>query len=220
MHQHWIPVARRASARGFDTDTVLTTQMAQQMRALGYSFCLRYLPVEPSSNGRGDLAIDEVQRILNSGLALMAVQHVRLPGWRPARNLGLADGHIARVAAFRAGIPAHVNVWLDIEGVADGTSADMVANYINAWYEVVAAWGYRPGIYVGAASVLNASQLYHAIRMQHYWKSKSDVPTPIDRGYQMQQTRTNLDTCGITVDEDVTQADAFGDGVQWLINQP
>lgn len=215
----WVVQAGHANAMGFDTDTPLQAKTANQIKTLGYAYCLRYLPIEPYVSTNGDLDNKELNLILDSRLALMPVQHVRVPGWRPTRSLGLCDGHLARVAAYRAGIPANVNVWLDLEGIHDTTSHSVIAAYVNAWYDVVSAWGYRPGIYVGSQSLLSASELFHSIRVKHYWKSKSDVPTPVTRGYQMIQTRSNVQLSGIAVDEDRTQVDALGDSVQWLVKK-
>lgn len=206
-----------ADVRGFDTDVALTSATAKRMKRLGYDFCLRYLPIDCASHPSDYIQREETLAILDAGLALMPVQHVRFPGWHPTAALGAADGHVARRFAYEAGIPAHVNVWLDVEGVHETTVPQRVIDYCNAWYAIVSAWGYIPGIYVGAAALLDGESLYRDLRMQHYWKSASDVPTPVSRGYQMVQSIVTSRPCGIDIDEDVTKADEFGDSVQWLV---
>jgi hypothetical protein len=59
--------------------------------------------------------------ILNSGLALMAIQHVEATGWHPSAALGTQYGQTAVAHAAEIGFPAKVNMWLDLEGVARGT---------------------------------------------------------------------------------------------------
>ena len=71
-----------SSAPGFDSDTVVTAAVAQQFFGEGYKFCVRYLSLGQQSPG--DLSAQEAMDILNSGLALMPVQHVRAAGWSPS----------------------------------------------------------------------------------------------------------------------------------------
>ncbi|WAH36729.1 glycoside hydrolase domain-containing protein [Alicyclobacillus dauci] len=206
-----------AHGKGFDTATKLTSSTAAALRQQGYSFCLRYLPFAsnvPSSTA--DLDHAETALVLNAGLALMPVQHVRFEGWHPTSDLGTKDGQAARTHAFQAGIPAHVNVWLDLEGVAQRTPARRIVDYCNAWYDSVAAWGYVPGLYVGWNCGLGGDSLYRDLKVKHYWKSASDVPTPAVRGYQMRQVEVDKRVCGIAIDEDVLQHDALGETVMWL----
>lgn len=213
--------AGKPHVRGFDTDTKLSFTTASHLRQQGYTFCLRYLPITPEQRGSTNhLTYEETKDILNANLALMPVQHVRLPGWRPTREMGAQDGHLARIMAFQAGIPAKVNVWLDLEGIAQEVHKATVTAYCNAWYQAVAKWGYIPGLYVGANCILDGSSLYYELQMQHYWKSASAVPTPVRRGYQMKQTTVNRTVCGVRIDEDILYADAFGNHVQWLAPRP
>lgn len=208
-------VTGHAGAIGFDTDTKLTLQTATSLRRKGYQFCLRYLSLGSQSN-EGDLDSAETTLIIRSGLALMPVQHVRPPGWIPTETLGRHDGHAARVMAYRAGIPAHVNVWLDLEGIRPHTKETQILAYCNAWFDSVHAWGYLPGIYVGADCGLSSDALYHGLNTRHYWKSASTVPEPAVRGFQMRQTTIDKVCSGIIIDENVLQVDNLGDQVCWL----
>ena len=81
------------SVPGFDCNTTLTASLARAFYKQGYKFCFRYLSHETES--AQDLSELEATDILNSGLAVMPVQHVRLHGWSPDQNLGQQDGQDA-----------------------------------------------------------------------------------------------------------------------------
>jgi Domain of unknown function (DUF1906) len=203
-----------SGALGFDSDTAITAQVAQLFAGQGYAFCVRYL-----SLGRGqrrkDLSAAEGEAILGAGLALMAVQHVRTAGWSPAAAMGNNDGTNASFNASAIGFPAGVNVWCDLEGINAAVAAQDVIDYCNAWYAVVLAAGFVPGLYVGANAILTGQQLYD-LAFQHYWKSESKVPAIPVRGYQMIQTLVPLPVNGIGIDQDVTQTGQQGGQALWL----
>jgi len=203
-----------AGLKGFDADTVITADTAAKFVADGYSFCARYLSLGQESHS--DLSYEEADTILDAGLALIPVQHVRMPGWKPNAQLGVTTGSAAAMNAQTVGFPKGVNVWLDLEGVATGTSAGDVIGYCNAWYNEVAAVGYVPGIYVGADSVLTSEQLYSDLKFSHYWKSESTVPDVDRRGYQLVQHFEPKLVNGIGIDIDTTQDDNLGGQVLWL----
>lgn len=200
--------------KGFDADTIITAETAAKFVADGYSFCGRYLSLGPQSSP--DLTPQEANDILDSGLALIPVQHVRMPGWHPTMELGQSTGVQAGENAKAVGFPPGVNVWLDLEGIASGTSAEDVIQYCNAWYDSVEQFGYVPGIYVGADSVLNGEQLYENLKFAHYWKSESTVPEVSVRGYQLVQHFDPNPVNGIGIDIDNTQDDNLGGQVLWL----
>jgi len=203
---------------GFDTDTALDKSSAASLYQAGYRFCLRYLSLQ-SPEAEGDLSRSEAQAILDAGLALMAVQHVDAAGWTPSTSLGQAHGEAAAANALEVGLPIGVNVWLDLEGVAEGCSANDVIDYCQAWYSEVVGAGFSPGLYVGASAGLNGTQLYEDLSFAHYWQSMSDVPVVATRGYQMVQS----DSCtvsGIAIDPDNTQNDNLGGQVMWIVKTP
>jgi hypothetical protein len=199
---------------GFDTDTKLDLATAKLFRQSGYDFCLRYISL--SNENSYDLDREEAQVILNAGLALMPVQHVRYAGWLPNAALGTQTGKTAADNAIQVGFPSKVNVWLDLEGISSAATATDVIAYCNSWYDAVAQAGYLPGLYVGANSILDSQQLYSNLNFQHYWHSLSIVPNVAVRGYQMIQTDGGT-VHGIGIDKNVTQADADRGQVQWLI---
>jgi Domain of unknown function (DUF1906) len=204
------------NAKGFDANTPIgSVAVAQAFANSGFKFCIRYLAHGPHQ-GLHDLSNVEATNILQGGLAVMPVQHVRQPGWVPNQGLGTQDGQFAAQHAGAIGFPSGVNVWCDLEGVANGTSAAEVIAYCNAWYDAVHSTGFVPGIYVGADAILSADQLYHLLKFQHYWKSLSHVPPIPVRGYQMTQTAGGT-VHGIAIDNDMTQTDNKGGQAQWLI---
>lgn len=144
--------------------------------------------------------------ILSAGLALMAVQHVAPAGWVPSAELGIEQGHWAAANAASVGIPAGVNVWLDLEGVADGIAPEAVMAYCDCWYAAVSRAGYLPGLYVGAEAGLDGDQL-SATRFDYFWESGSTVPTPA-QGYCLVQTIGGAMLDGISYDSDLVPSSA------------
>ena len=69
-----------AGARGFDANTVISSQAAAAFYEAGFRFCLRY--VGRTQMASYDLTTQEAETILAAGLALMPVQHVLNPGWK------------------------------------------------------------------------------------------------------------------------------------------
>jgi hypothetical protein len=153
-------------------------------------------------------------------LALMPVQHVngaaKHDQWTPSEDQGLEYGTNAVNHLKNIGLPAGINIWLDVEGIAPGTPATTVINYCNTWISQVAGAGFVPGIYVGANAILSGDELYYNIKASHYWKSGSNVPNITNRGYQMTQKIAGESVVGVGIDRDVTFTDAFGGAVIWL----
>jgi len=208
-----------AGARGFDANTPISRDAAAQFHAKGYQFCLRY--VGRVQMAPHDLTTAEANDILDAGLALMPVQHVLNPGWHPTGDLGAQYGANAARFAQEIGFPPGVNVWCDLECVADAaTSSDVIA-YCNAWYAGVAAAGYVPGLYVGYQPGLTGQQLYASLKFQHYWGAYNvdGVSEPRPRGWQIKQSVGSGTIAGIgteSYDADVTQTDGKGGTALWL----
>ena len=201
-----------ASVPGFDCDAVLSAELARQFFAQGYKFCVRYVAHAQASL---NLSAQESTDILNSGLALMPVQHVRAPGWLPDQTLGQADGQEAAAMAQDIGFPAGVSVWCDLEEVNRAAQAQDVVAYCRAWHQAVLGGGYSPGLYVGVGALLTRQQLFD-LPFQHYWRSSSHVPDIPNRGYQLVQLGPSVQLNGISVDLDVAMPDTSGDSAQWL----
>jgi len=118
--------AANAGAMGFDTAVPLTAKTAKAYFDKGYRFCIRYVSRTDKSRaandrkGLDDLSEAEGNLILGAGLALMVVQHVAATGWVPTEALGQAYGAKAAEFSRAAGLPAGVNVWLDLEDIPRG----------------------------------------------------------------------------------------------------
>jgi len=145
----------------------------------------------------------------------MAVQHVQEPGWSPTATMGTTLGQHAADNAISVGFPPGVNVWLDLEGINAGASAQAVSDYCSAWYTAVNNSGFVPGQYVGANAILDSRQLYD-LPFEHYWQSESEVPPVAVRSYQMVQSFVGQPVNGIGIDRDITYIDDEGGVPQWL----
>ena len=196
----------------------MTPETAALFVADGYRFCIRYVS-RAESQGASDLTTSEALNILQAGLALSVVQHPRLPGWTPSRELGSQDGSRAVQHAIDIGLPPGVNIWCDLEGVPPATPAEIVIDHCNAWFDAVSASGYVPGIYVGSDAILEGEALHARLKFSHYWKSLSNVPDIAVRGYQMVQ-KDNHAAHGLSIDNNVTQSDRLGGTVIWLAPEP
>ncbi|HUN92011.1 MAG TPA: glycoside hydrolase domain-containing protein [Burkholderiaceae bacterium] len=200
---------------GFDADEPISADAAAAFAAEGFVFCLRYLS-RSTPNAAGDLSAAEAAGILGAGLALMPVQHVSRAGWIPSVAIGQQYGAAAVANAQAVGFPPGVNVWVDLEGVAPGTPADAAIGFCNAWFQVVSAAGYLPGLYVGHAHVLDSEQLFWDLKCKSYWRAGGETADVDQRGYQMVQRIPGGKIADIGYDLDVTRNDALGGAVTWL----
>jgi len=195
-----------AGARGVDTIERFTVERARAFRAAGYSFAVRYL---------GNLLAPERDAILSGGLALLAVNYSRRPGWRPSSALGAADGALAVAHAEQAGLLPGMTLWLDLEGPS-GTGVDCIG-WVNAAARAIQRAHFKAGLYVGYGVPLSADQLYWSLAVTAYWDSCSVNPSVSRRGFQMRQlSPPNQWVCGTHVDLNVIQTDALGDTPHWL----
>jgi hypothetical protein len=216
-------VAPAIPSLGFDSDTVVSAAVAKEFVSLGYRWCARY--VSRGAPEIGDLTSKEIATILDTGLALIVVQHAPEPNWTPNDAEGLAWGHAAIANIKALGIPPGLSIAKDHEGVDVSGSASIVsaitAAHINTWSNVVEAAGYQPVLYTGFNCGLNAAQLYNNLTLARYWKSASNVPTPIRRGFCMEQLDINqiiiVDGQTFSYDKDAIMADALGGLPNWLV---
>jgi hypothetical protein len=213
-----------AGLKGFDANTPISASVAAAFYAKGYRFCVRY--VGRTAMASYDLTSTEAKAILNAGLALMVVQHVLNPGWSPTESLGQQYGANAAKFTKQIGVPAGVNLWCDLECVANGTAASDVIAYCNSWAAQVSAAGYVPGLYVGYEPGLSSQQLYDDLQIDHYWGAYNidgdDIPAV--RGLQLQQKVGTGGTIGgvstESYDDDVTMTDGKGGSALWLTLAP
>ena len=200
---------------GFDTDTKIT-EAANEFALQGFHFVLRYLSLREKET-QGDLTKEEVDAILEAGLSLMPVQHVREPWWIPTEALGLRDGKEARIQAFLCGFLPHCTVWLDLEGVDQKVLKEDVVAYTVAWAKSVRAWGYHPGIYVGAQSLLNQDDLSKLMTYRYFWRSISaSAPQLKDDEYAIYQEEGST-WQGIAYDRDQIPVHTLATNLPWMM---
>lgn len=200
---------------GFDTDTKLNLTLAREFYSIDYRFAVRYLSLG-SAAYPGDLDKNEVDQIIGSGLMLLAVQHCPDSGWIPSPYLGSEYGNNAAKHAQAAGIIPGTTVFLDLEGIMQGTSSKNVIDYCTAWYNEVKNANYVPGIYVGDDCIIGSYELYHYLPFTIYWKSMGDVPDVDVRGYCMFQSYYKPPVLGINIDIDRVMKDKLG-GLPWFM---
>jgi hypothetical protein len=211
-------------AIGFDTTTPLNSATANTYVSQSFRFCIRYVSRDDAGrqynaeNGSADLSEAEASAIMQSGLALMVVQHVAPPPWAPTIALGKTYGKNAASYAAQGGLVSGACLWLDLEGIAEGTPHQDIIDYCNAWFSAVATAGYVPGVYVGYNVWLTEDELYFDLKTQHYWRADGDITDVSHRGYQIFQNITNPGTAS-EFDRNVIKLDAFNGLPLWMITR-
>jgi hypothetical protein len=198
-----------------DTAAKLHADAIHGVARAGYSCIIRYVP-HVGSTGALDIDSQELGAILDGGLALMLVQHVRAPGWDPASFSGTADAARAVEFARNAGYSEGAHLFVDLEGISGTGSA--TKKFAEDWASRVRAGGYLAGAYVGYAVPLTAQELYLLHGINTYW---SDLgPRHVaTRGFAMKQHAT-ISLNGIPYDPDTIQRDARGETPIWMTSAP
>lgn len=192
---------------GFDCDTKLTPEVIQKFISNGYKFAMRYIGLGPTPQA-GDITYQELLNILNPGLGLYLIQHVREPDWTPSERLGCQDGSNAVLHAKYAGYIPGSAVVLDLEGVASGTPSGAVKAHCREWYKAVKDT-YFPVLYVGEGCGLTAEELWE-LPFTSYMRSGSIVPDIPNRGYALTQMIDGWED-PIPFDKDILALDKFGE---------
>src|ERR1700744_5815132 len=122
-----------AGMLGVDVNEVVTYAQAEELKANGYEFCIRYLP-RSAALAKGNLTLFEINTILSAGLGVGAVQHCPLPGWMPSTELGMEYGQYAAEYADKIELPTGMNIWLDLETPGVSAKAQDIINYATAWF--------------------------------------------------------------------------------------
>lgn len=195
--------------RGFDADAPLDSVRARAFHAAGYRFAIRYVRRVPRHTY--DISVKEIAAIAGAGLALGIVQHVAPENWAPFGALGRAYGATAAIECQAVGLPQGINVWCDLEGVKPGVLSENVIDFLNQWWDQVAAAGYLPGLYVGWRPGITAQQLYSNTKFQYFWAAYNlnGDQYPATRGVCMQQG-VEQTLAGIKFDPDTVMADRLG----------
>lgn len=199
---------------GFDANNV-TTAVAAAFAKAGYEFAVRYIRRDQARPN--DLSTSEIAALHSAGLAVMPVQHVESEDcWRPTGEKGRQYGANAVDACRRLNLPPGVSVWLDLEGVATDVDPEDVVRYCNAWFDVVDAAGFNPGLYVGWQAGLTPLQLHKRLRFSRYWAAYNLNldQYPAVRGVCMRQRAAQPVNVpkgvGFQIDTNMVQQDAFG----------
>lgn len=190
-------VAVPVSARGVDTDTILTASRAQAFAASKIDWVARYL---------GQVTPAEIALIHTAGLGVQLVTYSRAPGWKPTAAMGTADGVLDVQRLRSLGVLAGMVVWIDLEGSA-GTSGETAA-WLDARALELTHAGFVAGVYVGSSCVLDAVQLYARPNISRYWRAfNAGIPIPQCGFCQEQLFPPNLVLDGVLVDFDVSRLD-------------
>ena len=94
--------------------------------------------------------------------------------------------------------------------------------FCDAWFDAVQSGSYDPGLYVGDAPGLTATQLFVNLKFRRFWGAYNvnADQEPTTRGWQLKQSvGTGGTIAGITTetyDDDVTRTDELGGQVRWL----
>lgn len=195
-------------SRGVDTAARIDAKHCAALKAECVTFVVRYLSLHAPSVL--DLTIPERDAILDAGLGLMVVQHVRYAGWMPNAKLGEEDAASCVHHAQSLALPSGSVLWCDLEGMHEHATSQQAIAYENAWSLDVRAAGYQPGVYIGAGVPLNGTELFRRLIAARYWRSQSNVPDVEERGYQMVQCFPAITIAGVPVDVDFTQSDHKG----------
>lgn len=193
--------------KGFDCNVKLSYDKAVQFRNSGFDFVIRY--VGRTQQASFDIDKAEVDAILSAGLKLAIVQHCPVPGWVTTKDLGTLYGINAAKFSLGTGYKLGCIIYLDLEGIKQGTPKADILAFCNAWYDEVVKAGYIPGIYIGYNIYLTGDELYNLLRFKHYWKSLSRVPEIPVRGYEMVQSAGGTIN-GVQIDNNVSTADKLG----------
>jgi hypothetical protein len=206
---------------GIDTSVYVDPSTAGLFKLSGYQFVMRYLRRDIHVNDKPDLSPptslskEELRDLLGVGMKVGLVQFHNARGWRKLNGAyGAKIGAAAGTNAQLLNIPRGVTLFCDAEwewgeGETGPAAADVIA-YLTKWGELVKAAGYGCGLYVGAGTNLDGSQLYGLPYYTSYWRAASIVPHLSKRGYTMAQT-LQTEVHGLAVDLNWSGLDAKGD---------
>jgi len=188
-----------------DTSTKIARPVAAELWDYGYRAVGRYVPL-PDNRAGQDIDAFELAMLLDVGFQVWLVQHVRMPGWRPADHNAEVDATVAVTAARAAGYPA-AHIFLDLEGI-DGT-ADETKAFAEGWASTMARLGQPAGVYCGYQNPLGAQGLYLLHGVSTYW-SDAGHRSVMTRGCAIHQGPEKT-IAGIRVDVDTISVDMLGD---------
>jgi hypothetical protein len=195
-----------------DTASRLDPALLQAVSAAGYAGVARYVPL-PGLPGTKDIHQEEVDAIMETGLGLLLVQHVRFPHWDPRDHSGADDAQVAVNFAKQAGYLPGAHIFIDLEGIVPGTGKATKA-FTEAWAATVARAGYRAGCYVGFDVPLSAQELFDLHIIDSYW-SDADPRQVAVRGFSIKQG-SQITIAETAFDPDDVQPDQKGETPVWM----
>lgn len=204
-------VGRAPPCKIVDTNVKLNPAILQQVRDAGYAGVARYVPL-PNNPLGSDIDGPELAAILEIGLGLLLVQHVRRAPWDPMQHSGETDARAAVQFARAAGYPAGAHVFVDLEGISGTGPA--TKTFAEAWANVVVAEGFLAGAYVGYSVPLNPQELYLLHNVTSYWSDMGPREVA-ERGFAIKQ-HAEIVIAGTRFDPDTVQADGRGETPAWM----
>ena len=208
-------VQRATPCLAVDTAAKLDGATIQAVRAANYACLIRYVNL-PGVSPQRDIDAAELSAILDAGLALMLVQHVRYPGWDPARASGVTDANAAIETARNARYRRGAHLYVDLEGI-NGTAAATI-QFANDWASTVVAAGYLAGAYIGYNVPLSPEQIYDLHLVTSYWSDQGPRKVAT-RGFAIKQ-HAQIKLHGVDFDPDTIQNDLEGETPAWMIAGP
>ncbi len=192
-----------------DSPVTLTARKLAAATVHGHpvTWVMRYVFYGPPQHG--DLNAAETEAILNAGLTLLVVCHVRQPGWTASGQIGASDGQWMARNAAAAGYGAGLGLSLviDLEGVANAGAP--VAEYVDAACQAIIAAGYVSALYCGYATGLSPSELYDLPHVQRYLSDLANRQVAVRGTCALQYAEVTLAGVG-TVDPNWSHPDALG----------
>jgi hypothetical protein len=192
-------VARAADPFMMGVDSlspVPSLEVAQAMRAKGYSYWGRYLQ---------NLTTEERDLLFSAGFAIWLISEARIHDL--SADTGASDGRLSGQRAMMLGVPPKVHLTIDSEDLP-GVDTATAAAYDDANAAALESMGYDAMLYVGAGQPLNATQLYALEHVDRYARGGSaGIPEPgcgftLIQLYPLDQT-----IGGMRVDVSVIQSD-------------
>jgi hypothetical protein len=209
--------------KGFDCSVKVNALQARAFYGAGYRWCARYVRL-PNNSAALDIDAAEMAVLLEAGLAVLLVQHVRASapgsgGWDISKHSGADDAAAAVEHARNAGYPLGAHVFLDLEDILAGPGAGVATKvFAEAWAAAVRAAGYQAGCYVGFDVPLNAQELYLLHGINSYW-SDAGHRAVATRGCAIQQGKAAT-VAGVEIDEDTLLRDLLGELPLLATSQP
>jgi hypothetical protein len=167
----------------------------------------RYVPL-PGNSSAGDISGVEIGCLLDAGLQVLLVQHVRRPPWIPMQQSGTVDAGAACRAAELSGYPAGCHLFLDFEGAAGSPGAAFA--YCCEWGKETRSQGYLAGLYVGYSALMSPQELYDLPDFTSYWSDAGPRQVAV-RGFAIRQHQPEVTIAGVNFDPDTVEPDAKGE---------